>query len=152
MSMLSNRVDFAFGAVHRLRMACQVVRKQYLAGRPLVVYTQDVQRLNTFDQLLWSFDPVAFVPHVRADDPMAAQTPVVLTTETPQPQTTAGSPDPWLVNLDLECPPNATAFARILEIVSEHPQDKAAARARWQHYKAAGYDVRAHDISGNQGT
>lgn len=150
MSMPGNRVDFAFGAVHRLRMACQVVRKQYLAGRPLVVYTQDAQRLNSFDQLLWSFDPVAFVPHVRADDPMAAQTPVVLTTETPQPQTTPGAPQPWLVNLDLECPPNATAFERILEIVSEHPKDKAAARARWQHYKAAGYDVRAHDVSGNQ--
>ncbi|NYT65151.1 DNA polymerase III subunit chi [Alcaligenaceae bacterium] len=146
--MSGSRVDFAFGAVHRLRMACQVVHKQYLAGRPLVIYTRDAQRLNAFDQLLWSFDPVAFVPHVYANDPMAAQTPIVLTTETPQPPSHPGLPEPWLLNLDLECPPNAAAFTRILEIVSEHPQDKAAARTRWQHYKAANYDVRAHDVSG----
>src|SRR3546814_3195272 len=74
-----SRIDFAFGAPDRLRMACEVVRKHYVSGRPLLVYTQDTQRLARFDRLLWGFDAQAFVPHVQADDPLAGQTPVLLT-------------------------------------------------------------------------
>ncbi len=146
---MTSRVDFAFGAAHRLRMACDVVRKHYQSGRPMVVYSRDTQRLARFDQLLWSFDPVAFVPHVHADDPIAPDTPVVLTSATPVVPASPPDKPAWLLNLDLDCPPNAQDFVRILEIVSEHEQDKAAARARWQHYKAAGYDLHAHDVSGS---
>lgn len=147
---VTSRVDFAFGASHRLRMGCEVVHKHYLAGRSVVVYTQDEQRLSTFDRLLWSYDPLAFIPHVYADDPMATTTPIVLTTAPPvAPKANqATQPDTWLLNLDIACPPNAQAFTRILEIVSGHEQDKAAARERWLAYKAAGYDVRAHNVSG----
>lgn len=142
------RIDFAFGASDRLRMACQVVRKHYLAGRRLVVYTKDTQRLNKFDQLLWSFEPTEFVPHVLADDPLAAQTAVVLTSVLPLPFAEEKSgPAPWLVNLDMQCPPEAERFDRILEIVSEHDQDKLAARERWRQYQAAGHDLHAHNVS-----
>lgn len=146
---MTSRVDFAFGAPHRLRMGCDVVHKHYLAGRSVVVYTQDEQRLSTFDRLLWSYDPLAFIPHVYADDPLAADTPIILTSAPPvAPANQPTAADTWLLNLDLACPPNAQAFTRILEIVSQHEQDKAAARERWLAYKEAGYDVRAHDVSG----
>lgn len=148
-----SRVDFAFGAPNRLRMACEVVRKHYLAGRRLVVYTQDAQRLAHFDRLLWSFDPAAFIPHVMADDPLAGSTPVILAAAGPLPaaasDATTGLP-PWLINLDMACPPGADAFERILEIVSEHDEDKAAARARWREYQAAGHTLHAHDVSGSR--
>lgn len=142
------RIDFAFGASDRLRMACQVVRKHYLAGRRLVVYTQDAQRLNKFDQLLWSFEPTAFVPHVMADDPLAAQTAVVLTSALPLSFADEHSTLPtWLVNLDMHCPPSIEAYDRVLEIVSGHDQDKLAARERWRNYQAEGHDLHAHDVS-----
>ena len=63
------RIDFAFGAPDRLRMACQVVRKRVLAGQRLVVYCKDGSRLAAFDRMLWAFDDTAFVPHVLANDP-----------------------------------------------------------------------------------
>jgi DNA polymerase-3 subunit chi len=148
-----SRVDFAFGAPNRLRMACEVVHKHYLAGRRVVVYTQDMQRLAHFDRLLWSFEPAAFIPHVMVDDPLAPSTPVILTATPPLPPS-RGNADaaaaPWLVNLDLACPPGAEAFERILEIVSEHEDDKAAARTRWREYQAAGHTVHAHDVSGRR--
>src|SRR3546814_13713100 len=84
-----SRIDFAFGAPDRLRMACEVVRKHYVSGRPLLVYTQDTQRLARFDRLLWGFDAQAFVPHVQADDPLAGQTPVLLTASPPSPMPAA---------------------------------------------------------------
>ena len=77
------RIDFAFGAPDRLRMACQVVRKRVLAGQRLVVYCKDGSRLTAFDRMLWAFDDTAFVPHVLANDPLAAETPVVLTAGDP---------------------------------------------------------------------
>ncbi|MGB3290277.1 MAG: DNA polymerase III subunit chi [Burkholderiaceae bacterium] len=143
-----SRVDFAFGAADRLRMACEVVRKHAQAGRPLLVYTQDKQRLARFDRLLWGFDPEAFVPHVQVDDPLAAQTLVLLTSTLPLPDAAAqAGPRSWLINLDLHCPPGAERFERILEIVSGHEDDKNAARLRWREYQQAGHELHAHDVS-----
>ena len=102
------RIDFAFGAPDRLRMACEVVRKRYLAGQRLVVYCKDGSRLAAFDRMLWAFDDTAFVPHVLANDPLAADTPVVLTAGDPQQAAGRGpgrDPPPWLLNLDNDCPP-----------------------------------------------
>ncbi len=142
------RVDFAFGAADRLRMACAVVQKHYSAGRRLVVYTQDAQRLSHFDRLLWGFEATAFVPHVMADDPLAANTPVVLSTTLAEPVFQDGQN--WLINLDLHCPPEADRYPRILEIVSGHDEDKRAARERWRQYQADGHTLHAHDVSERQ--
>jgi DNA polymerase-3 subunit chi len=129
------RIDFAFGAPDRLRTACQVVRKRYLAG----------QRL----------DDTSFVPHVLANDPLAGETPVILTAGDPQQAAAAagqgGQPQPsWLLNLDLDCPPGFEAFERLLEIVSDDPDDKQAARQRWRTYLAAGHTPQSHDLSRQQ--
>ena len=140
------RVDFAFGASDRLLKACEVARKQVAAGRRLVVYTASAPRMTKFDRLLWQFEATAFVPHVMSDDPLAAQTPVLLEAQAPSPELAqAGA---WLLNLDTECPPGAEHFERVLEIVSGHPEDKQAARQRWRRYQETGFELRAHDISG----
>lgn len=147
------RVDFAFGAPNRLRMACDVVRKHYLAGRRLMVYCRDEGVLARFDRLLWGFEPTAFVPHVRAGDPDEAGTPVVLVSALPPPSApSAGSqaaPDdaPWLLNLDPEAAPHPEQFGRILEIVSSRDADRQAARQRWRQYESGGHTLRAFDVS-----
>lgn len=144
------RIDFAFGAPDRLRMACQVVRKRYLAGQRLVVYCKEGSRLTAFDRMLWAFDDTSFVPHVLANDPLAAETPVVLTAGDPgqamQPSAD-GQAQLWLLNLDDDCPPGFDAFERLLEIVSDDPDDKQAARQRWRTYVGAGHTPQSHDLS-----
>ncbi|WMD18011.1 DNA polymerase III subunit chi [Achromobacter seleniivolatilans] len=146
------RIDFAFGAPDRLRMACQVVRKRVLAGQRLVVYCKDGSRLAAFDRMLWAFDDTSFVPHVLANDPLAPETPVVLTAGNPQQaaqaaQAQAGQPALWLLNLDSDCPPSFDTFERVLEIVSDDPDDKQAARQRWRVYQTAGHTPLSHDLS-----
>ncbi len=145
------RIDFAFGAPDRLRTACQVARKRYLAGQRLVVYCRDGSRLASFDRMLWAFDDISFVPHVLANDPLAADTPVVLTASDPlnasEKLVQAGQPQPWLLNLDDECPPGFEGFERLLEIVSDEPDDKQAARQRWRVYQNAGHAPHSHDLS-----
>ncbi|MFY1966372.1 DNA polymerase III subunit chi [Achromobacter xylosoxidans] len=148
------RIDFAFGAPDRLRMACQVVRKRYLAGQRLVVYCKEGSRLAAFDRMLWAFDDTSFVPHVLANDPLAAETPVILTAGDPwqaaQAAVADGQPQPWLLNLDDACPPGFDAFERLLEIVSDDPDDKLAARQRWRAYQGAGHTPQSHDLSQRQ--
>jgi len=143
------RIDFAFGASDRLRAACQAARKRYQAGQRLVVYCADGGRLAAFDRMLWAFDDTSFVPHVLASDPLAADTPVILTAAPPQPAA-AGSQagEPWLLNLDDDCPPGYDGFARVLEIVSGDPADRQAARQRWRSYQSAGHAPHSHDLAG----
>lgn len=143
-----SRVDFAFGATDRLRAACQVVRKRYLAGQHLVIFCSDDARLSIFDRLLWTFDDVSFVPHVLATDTLAASTPVILTTTAPAPPSVNSSEESWLVNLDDKCPPGFDGFTRILEVVSNRPDDMQAARQRWREYLTAGHTVQGHDLAG----
>ncbi len=143
---MATRVDFAFGAADRLLKACEVTQKQVGAGRRLVVFTRNAVRLRKFDRLLWQFEATAFVPHVMSDDPLADRTPVLL--EAQAPSSELAREGVWLLNLDTECPPGADQFERILEIVSNHPDDKAAARQRWRTYQETGFEVRGHDISG----
>jgi len=142
------RVDFAFGANDRLRAACQVARKRYQAGQRLVVYCANGSRLSAFDRLLWAFDDISFVPHVLANDPLAATTPVILTAAPPVPAGTDDADDSWLMNLDDDCPPGYEAFGRVLEIVSANPEDRLAARERWRTYQAAGHTLHGHDLAG----
>lgn len=143
------RIDFAFGAPDRLRTACVIARKRYLAGDRVIAYCTDASRLAQFDWLLWAFDPFSFVPHVAADDPMAAQTPVVLCTASPA-DVLAGwgaqASPPWLLNLDDACVPDADRFIRVMEVVCGQDDDRAQARQRWRTYAASGHDVHAHDL------
>lgn len=142
------RIDFAFGANDRLRAACQVAQKRYQAGQRLIVYCTVGERLSAFDRLLWTFEDISFVPHVLATDPLAASTPVVLTTTTPSPPSPDDPNAPWLMNLDEACPPDYDRFTRVLEIVSSEPTDIQAARQRWRIYQSAGHTVNGHDLAG----
>lgn len=147
------RIDFAFGAPDRLRTACVVTRKRYLAGERVIAYCPNPQRLAQFDRLLWSFDAVSFVPHVGAQDPLAMETPVLLSSDAPgalldrlSASATEGQALPWLLNLDDDCAPDVERFERVMEIVSGDDADRQAARTRWRQYAAAGHDLRGHDL------
>ncbi|MFA5663511.1 DNA polymerase III subunit chi [Castellaniella sp.] len=139
-----SRVDFAHGARHRLRMACRTTARHVQAGHRMAVWCTDARRLQRYDTLLWSFDPVSFIPHVHAQDPLVDHAPVVLVDQPADLR--ALSACGWLLNLDLACPPHAARFARILEIVSEHPDDRAAARQRWQQYRKQGLELHSHAL------
>src|SRR5690242_5786230 len=61
------RVDFyviqSDSARERLRTACRVVEKAYLAGHTVLVWHTDIEELRDFDELLWTFGDGSFVPH-----------------------------------------------------------------------------------------
>jgi DNA polymerase-3 subunit chi len=140
------RINFAFGATHRLTQACQTTLKQYLAGQKLIVYCSDTDRLKQFDQKLWAVDEAAFVPHVWAGDPLAPHTPIVLVNKDLAHALEGIAPETWLLNLDDQCPPSCGDLQRVLEIVSDDADDKEAARQRWRTYQAAGHDLKSFSL------
>ena len=139
-----SRIDFAYGAVHRLRAACRTAARHAGAGHKLLVYCTDPRRLRRFDALLWEFEPASFIPHVMSTDPLAPLADVLLIENATALQ--GAAPAEWLLNLDLTCPPGVERFTRVLEIVSGHEADIQAARARWASYLQAGHDVHGHKL------
>ncbi len=135
-------IAFAFGARDRLRTACEIAARHFQAGHKLVVWSRDAARLKAFDNMLWAYDDIAFIPHVWVDDPLAAQTPIVLTTsegDTPH--------HDRLLNLDDSWPPIYARFRQVLEVVSGEDADREAARTRWRFYQGCGHDIARHDVT-----
>lgn len=131
------RIDFHSNVPDKIAYACRLVRKARAADSRIVMLAGDAQQLDALDAALWTFSDQDFLPHVRADDPLAAQTPVLLTdsdeAEFPHHQV--------LINLSLRTPAQFARFERLLEIVSTEEADRLAGRERYRFYQQRGYPL-----------
>jgi DNA polymerase-3 subunit chi len=109
------------------------VRKAYLSGEPIVVLAEPA-RLAAFDEQLWTFSPLDFVPHCMAGSPLAAETPVVLAANLDD-----APHHRILVNLSMTVPPQFARFERLLEVVGNEEQELVAGRERYRFYRDRGY-------------
>lgn len=142
------RVDFYIsddaGAEVRLRLACRVTEKAYLAKQKVVVLLE-ADELRRFDELLWTFGDGSFVPH---DAVNAASTeceaPVALTTG-PLPM---GHTD-VLINLASALPGEFEKFGRVAEFLDARPEVRAAGRERFKAYRARSIDPQTHNVGTN---
>jgi DNA polymerase III subunit chi len=127
------RIDFHSNVGDSLLYACRLIRKAYLAGQPTIVVAEP-ERLRAFDEQLWTFSPLDFVPHCMAGSPLAAQTPIVLTTnldDVPHHQV--------LLNLGATVPAQFARFERLLEVVGNAHEELVAGRERYRFYRDRGY-------------
>ncbi len=136
------QVDFHFNAPDKLHYVCRLLRKIYRSGKKSVVYCPQPQMLHELDQSLWTFSQLDFLPHVKASDPLAARTPIVLL-----PQAGETVHHDVLVNLASEMPPHFSRFDRLVEVVALEEEDRAQARLRWKYYKDRGYPLNTFDLS-----
>jgi DNA polymerase-3 subunit chi len=140
-------IDFHFNVEHPLIHACRVVRKALGSERTVLVFSRDAQRLARLDSALWTFSALDFLPHVYADSELAPRTPVWLSMEPPP----AERRRDVLLVLDDEVAPDFERwferFERVIEIVSNEPEDRARARARFKAYRERGLAPCSHDIA-----
>jgi DNA polymerase-3 subunit chi len=139
-------VEFRFNAPDKLGYACTMLRRA-VAQRAKVAVTGDPDLLRDLDRALWTFDALAFVPHCFSNAPAQVldATPVVLC------DSARTSPHhDVLVNLGGDVPEGFERFERLIEVVTRDDADKAAGRARWQHYKARGYEIQRKDLDERQ--
>jgi DNA polymerase-3 subunit chi len=139
------RVDFyvseAAGADARLRLACRVAEKAYLAKQSVVVLLDDAEALRRFDELLWTFGDGTFVPHDAVTAEGGCEAPVALTTG-PLP---AGHTD-VLLNLGNTVPPSFEKFARVAEFLDGRPEVRTAGRERFKTYRGKSIEPQTHNV------
>ncbi|MBA2690008.1 MAG: DNA polymerase III subunit chi [Burkholderiales bacterium] len=136
------QVDFYLNVDDKLLFACRITAQAVAKKLPVLIYTAGAGEAAAVDGLLWSTQPLNFIPHCAPADRLAPETPVII----------AHQPHDFhhqqvLVNLQVEWPPFFSRFERLVEIVSNDEADKAAARTRWKFYKDRGYPVQSHDMS-----
>lgn len=135
------RIDFYHYAEDKLRYACRLAATVAERDNRLVVFAPDEGLLTSFDRLLWTWQSTRFVPHCRATDAIAAETPVVLASgDESLPHHDV------LLNLGTEWPPFFASFERLLEIVGNDEEDKAHARNRFVFYRKRGYEINVNAI------
>lgn len=143
---VTNEIRFYHNAPNRLRVACVLTAKASARGHKVSVFAPDNGMAHHFDQMLWSFQPLAFVPHVAAGSPLAPETPVVIgNTLDLLPH------DEVLVNLGSELPTDFDRFKLVLEIVGPSEAERQAARQRYRSYKSRGLPLSAHDLAQRSG-
>ncbi|MFY2763288.1 DNA polymerase III subunit chi [Arenimonas sp. MALMAid1274] len=123
-----------------LLLACELARKASDAGLPMLVLCASAEQAELLDDLLWSFDPDAYVPHqiVGADED-EDEVPVLL-----------AAPEhdvplrPLVLNLRDAAVPDG--FERVLEVVPADDSARGPLRERWKAYAARGLEVQKHDM------
>ncbi|MDT3669668.1 MAG: DNA polymerase III subunit chi [Aromatoleum sp.] len=139
---MATRVQFYHNAEHPLALACEFAARAVAGGRKIALRVADEPMARELDRMLWNFDPLEFVPHVMADSPLAAETPVVIGR--------ADAQQPWpetdmLLNLADDIPEGFERFRMLVEIVGQSETQKQPARMRWKHYKQQDLRLQAFD-------
>lgn len=136
-------IDFHYNVPKRLPYACLVAKTVLRRGLRLAVWTRNVERLKALDALLWSFNDLAFVPHVGPEHPLAPKTPVLLGADL-----NALTGDVLLL-IDDDLPEGwqqaFARFSRIIDVVSLDPEETRLSRARYRAYRDAGVELKAYD-------
>ena len=138
------QIDFYFNADDRLQVACRLAAKAMGDGKRMLVYAPDAELAARVDKLMWTWPATGFVPHCPAEDPLAAETPILISRADDVPANCT-----LLVNLGADCPPHFASFERLFEVVGTDEAEKEAGRARYKLYRSRGYSIANHDLAAN---
>ncbi len=141
------RADFYLIAKPRfradpLRLVCELARRAFEAEQPTLILVRDAQQAEELDDLLWSFDPDAYLPHQIAgigdieDDEVTPLLVVPPGVDTPA--------RPLVINLRDEAA--LGEFQRVLEVVPADASAREPLRERWRAYQQRGFELAKHDM------
>jgi DNA polymerase III subunit chi len=141
------RVDFYVlqeaSAAGRLKLACRLAEKAYLAAQVALVWHTDPHELKEFDDLLWTFMDGSFVPHEMLSPGVSFESPVLLSAGTPPSQTVD-----IIINLAPEVPACLGQTRRVAEIIDGDDARRRAGRARFKAYRDLGIQPASHNVQG----
>jgi DNA polymerase III subunit chi len=131
---------FHTGIADKLGYACRLLRKACRQGARVVVRA-DATELARLDPMLWTFEPLEFVPHLRLRpgqtlDAALQRTPIWLVdpgVEAPR--------APVLVNLGPQAVEVLEFHERVIELVGIEEAERQAGRLRWREHQRRGYII-----------
>ena len=105
-----------------------------------LVLARDLAQAEELDELLWSFDAEAYIPHQIAGEDMDEEEAMVLIA-------VPGGMEPARpLVINLRDDTYLGACDRILEVVPADASAREPLRERWKQYKALGFDVNKYDM------
>jgi DNA polymerase III subunit chi len=123
-----------------LLLVCELARKAYDAGLWTLVLARDAAQAEALDDLLWSFDDDAYIPHqIAGTDEEDDLAPVLIAapdTDTPL----------RALVINLRDAPVDGSFDRVLEVVPADDGARGPLRERWKQYQARGLDLKKYDM------
>lgn len=136
------QVFFYHGASDKIAAACALISGAWAKRKAMLVYAPDQPVADSIDRLLWTRDQLSFIPHCRADSPLAAETPILIADRLEQVAQTER-----LMNLSSEIPAAYQRFQSLIEVVGQEEEERQAARERVRFYKEQGCEVRYFDLN-----
>ena len=165
---MTERVDFyvlkSSTAKQRWTFACRLTEKAYLRDLKVVLLSESAADAEVLDELLWTFNERAFVPHeLRKATPAtgaasasgaasaAAASSGLAPTAHPAPVQLTQDLDcieaaDLLVNLSDRLPARLERFARIAEIMDGDAERRARGRERFKAYRDMKLPVETHQL------
>jgi DNA polymerase III subunit chi len=143
------RVDFYIlddpSSSARLKLACKLAEKAYLASQRVLVWHTDPAELKVFDEMLWTFSDGSFVPHeVLMSSGNLGETPVALSLGVAP----SANVD-IIINLAPELPACLSRAPRVAEVIDGDDSRRRAGRARFKAYRDLGVQPASHNIRGD---
>jgi DNA polymerase-3 subunit chi len=116
--------------------ACEIAERTHARGHRLQLVASSREQACSLDELLWTFKPASFVPHVLCEgDRDAPSAPVVITTRE---ERIPGFD--YLLMLDYCAPETAAQFTRAIHlVVMDNRERLLASRRYWTQLKEAGF-------------
>jgi DNA polymerase-3 subunit chi len=145
---MADRVDFyvlqSQAPQKRWSFACRLTAKAYLQDLSIVVWSGSAGDAKVYDDLLWTFDDRAFVPHRlgRDGEPLDAGTPVHVMLDLESVERAD-----LLINLANRFPAGLGRFSRIAEIVDADPECRRLGRERFKTYRDHKLALETHQLS-----
>src|SRR5580704_18193472 len=126
----------------RLKLACKLAEKAYLAAQTVLVWDTDSAELKAFDAMLWTFNDGSFVPHeALLGSGALPDSPVLLSSGV----TLSGNVD-IIINLAPDLPPCLSRTPRVVEIIDGDDARRRAGRTRFKAYRELGVQPASHNI------
>ncbi len=123
-----------------LLLVCELAKRAFAANLSTLVLARDMAQAEALDDLLWAFEPDAYLPHqIAGQDEDEDEAPILIAT----PDTDVAL-RPLLINLRDAAPQGA--FDRVLEVVPADPAARGPLRERWKHYQSLGFELKKFDM------
>jgi len=145
---MAERVDFyilsSVERAERWSFACRLAAKAYQSELSVVLLSESDADARIGDEMLWTFNDRAFVPHQIARDASSIdpETPVHLVYGLEH-----VSRADVLVNLSDRLPAGLDRFVRLAEIIDADPGRRQLGRERFKAYREQKLALQTHNLS-----
>jgi DNA polymerase-3 subunit chi len=120
-----------------------LIEKAFDSGLRVYAQTASLPEAQRLDELLWTFNDRAFIPHEVLEGTAASHERVMVLIG---PGSAPDTHRQLLVNLTSSLPSDSDSFERIAEIVDVDPENKRLSRERYKAYRERGCTLETHNL------